>query len=658
MTACRLHSESLGIGPTPGELLRLLAGRDGLACLWGSWAGGGAILLSRPVRVLPAGADPAAALGDQPALIGADTGVVGGGWFGVIGYDADRTYLAFYDHLLRFGEDDGEWHFEALWSDERDVALRGAREELHALLRSRRGLAEPAWHAGRFAGPSIPEHLAAVEQAIELIRAGELYQVNICTRMGAPFEGTPAALFADAAARLRPAYAAFVDAGDFAVASLSPELFLRRRGDLATTSPIKGTVPRNRPASELRRSAKDAAENVMIVDLMRNDLGRVAETGSVHVDELLSIEAHPGVWHLVSTVTGRVHADDAALLRATFPPGSVTGAPKLRALEVIAELERSRRGAYTGAIGFASPSWGLELNVAIRTFEIAGNTIELGVGGGITVDSVPMLEWRECLHKAMPLLGALATSVTDKLATPEVPPTAAQLAGGLLETILAVHGVPVRLADHLARLDRSCRELYGTGIPPDLAARVRTACAVPGRAVVRVVVRRGEDPAVSVADAPSPPAPSDARVVTGRAGLWRHKWAARDYLEAAERDGGTPLFVSEDGTVLETSRGNVFLVLDDGTLVTPPLRDDLLPGVTRRALLDTARDLGRRTRLVSFGVEDVRTAAAVFWTSSVSGLVPVAALNGSDLRRRDDDLATLGMALGFERDPGGDQGER
>ena len=138
---------------------------------------------------------------------------------------------------------------------------------------------------------------------------------------------------------MRPAYGAFVDAGAYSVASLSPELFLRRRADEVTTSPIKGTVPREAGPQALRRSAKDAAENVMIVDLMRNDLGRVARTGTVHVADLLTVEPHPGVWHLVSTVTARVDGDDAALLRATFPPGSVTGAPKVRAMQAIADLE-------------------------------------------------------------------------------------------------------------------------------------------------------------------------------------------------------------------------------------------------------------------------------------------------------------------------------
>jgi len=234
-----------------------------------------------------------------------------------------------------------------------------------------------------------------------------------------------------------------------------------------------------------------------------------------------------------------------------------------------------------------------------------------------------------------------------------------QLAGGLLETILAVDGEPVRLADHLARLDRSCRELYGSGLPDDLAARVRAACTLPGRAVVRV---RAPEIEVDVAPAGPLPPRSDAYVVRGRRGLWRHKWADRAELAAAESTvlvnraalsrsndqnrSGVPLFVADDGSVLETSRGNVFLLLDDGTLVTPPLRDDVLPGITRRALLDLARDHGRPTRVAEFTVDDLHGAAATFWTSSLSGIVPIASVDGVPLPRRDAELSDLRVAVG------------
>ena len=205
-----------------------------------------------------------------------------------------------------------------------------------------------------------------------------------------------------------------------AVASFSPELFLSVHDGMIRTAPIKGTAPRAPGAvdsPELRASTKDAAENVMIVDLMRNDLSRVCRPGTVQVDELLSVQPAPGVWHLVSTVSGRLRpgTSTADVLTATFPPGSVTGAPKIAARQGIQELEGHDRGAYTGALGLVSPCAGTELNVIIRTFEIAGRDVQLGVGGGITVDSVPIREWYECLHKAAPLVAAAGSRLDHDL---------------------------------------------------------------------------------------------------------------------------------------------------------------------------------------------------------------------------------------------------
>jgi para-aminobenzoate synthetase/4-amino-4-deoxychorismate lyase len=650
---CRVVSEPLGPGAAPADVLRAAAGSAGLVGLSGSWAGGGALLTYEPLLLLPVGADPIAALDVMPTLDAADPDVVGGGWFGWLAYDGPSR-LAFHDHLLRYR--DGTWFFEALWSDERDALLQARREEAEALIA---GAAGGRWQVGTFGGADRAGHLAAVERAIELIRAGEIYQVNVCTRLATRFTGSSAGLFADAVETLQPAFGAYIDAGDRALAGFSPELFLRRRGRDVRTSPIKGTAPRDLTTGDgadvLRRSAKDAAENVMIVDLMRNDLGRVSTIGSVRAESLLDIEAHPGVWHLVSTVTGVLREDvgDADLLRATFPPGSVTGAPKARAGVVIADLEPGPRGAYTGAVGFVSPSWGAEFAVTIRSFEIAAGGIALGVGGGITADSVPMLEWRECLHKAAPLLGALGGSVSAAVSTPEHLPTADQLSGGVFETLLAVDGVVFRLADHLARLDRSIRELYGFALPPGTAERVRAAAAgtnsgsLRGRLAVRVVVRPESTGAglVAIAASPTaePPGPSELHTVRERSGLWRHKWTDRAYLAEREREG-PPLFVAEDGTVLETSRGNVFLVRADGGLVTAPLTDQLLPGVTRRAVLDLARDEGRPTDLRAFDLAELTTCAA-FWTSSLSLAVPIASVDGVRLPRADDVATGLSRRL-------------
>jgi para-aminobenzoate synthetase component 1 len=251
-------------------------------------------------------------------------------------------------------------------------------------------------------------HRDGVLSCLDAIGAGEVYQACVCTQFAGTVTGDPLDFFVDGVARTAPARAAYVAGAWGAVASLSPELFLRRRGAVVTSSPIKGTLPLDAWPSALRASPKEVAENIMIVDLVRNDLGRVAVTGTVTVPELLVVRRAPGVWHLVSTVSAQVPVElpTSALLDAAFPPASVTGTPKHRARQLISQWEQRRRGIYCGTVGFASPVAGCELNVAIRTveFDAAGRAV-LGVGGGITADSNPDAEWAECLHKAAPVVG-------------------------------------------------------------------------------------------------------------------------------------------------------------------------------------------------------------------------------------------------------------
>jgi para-aminobenzoate synthetase/4-amino-4-deoxychorismate lyase len=638
LAASRPRADDLGPGPSPADVLTALADEPGLACLWGSWlsTGTSVLIMSRP----QATSTDASALDVQPPVT-VDPSVVGGGWVGWLGYDAPNQ-LGFYDHLLRWDEDSDRWSFEALWSRRRSAALRKRRDQLRDLLASRPAVSPARAKLGQFSGPDRERHLAQVEAAVGLIRAGEIYQANICTRLGADFDGSTAdaaRLFAEAAHELRPRFGAFIAGPDRTILSLSPELFLRRARDEVRSEPIKGTWkrdpsdPADDGADRLRHSAKDVAENVMIVDLVRNDLGRVARPGSVRVEQLLSVVPHPGVWHLASTVTARLRADvgDVDLVAATFPPGSVTGTPKVRAQQAIADIEDGPRGVYTGAIGIAGPATGLLLSVAIRTFELAGGRIELGVGGGITADSVPELEWRECAQKAVPLLRALGSSPPAVFAEIAAEPPRDLVAGGLVETILAVDGRVLRLADHLARLDRSARELYGVGVPAALTPQVRAAAAgTVGRIMVRIVFR--PTGTIEVTSGPARPRPSSTVVrVVERPGVWRHKWADRSWLDqVAPGESATdgPLFVAADGTVLETARGNVFVLEHDGTLRTPPLRDDLLPGITRRAILDLARDRDWPTDIASFDVAALDAAAATFWTSSLSGVVAITEVDG------------------------------
>lgn len=251
-----------------------------------------------------------------------------------------------------------------------------------------------------WSAPDRAAHRAAVLDCLEAIRAGEIYQACLSTRLDGHLRGSPLALFSDLWRRTRARRAAYMQGPWGAVVSLSPETYLSRRDREVRSSPIKGTLPRSADPALLRASAKDVAENIMIVDLVRNDLGRTADPGSVTVPELLSVRDAPGVWHLVSTVAARTGVPHQELVATTFPPASVTGTPKLRARELIAGWESRARGLHCGAIGIAGPGV-LDLSVAIRTLEIAPDgRVELGVGGGITIDSDPDDEWDECVHKA------------------------------------------------------------------------------------------------------------------------------------------------------------------------------------------------------------------------------------------------------------------
>lgn len=263
---------------------------------------------------------------------------------------------------------------------------------------------------------SKQSYLAAVRKAKEYIRKGDIYQVNISQRFRAELSGDPFDLYMRLRASSPAPFGAYLNFGDMKLLSSSPERFLLKRGDYIETRPIKGTRPRGRSAAvdkaletELKNSAKDMAEHIMIVDLERNDLGRVCKYGSVRPTESMIIEKYANVFHLVSTVTGALNKgkDPIDCLTATFPGGSITGAPKIRSMEIIDELEDVRRSAYTGAVGYIGFDGNMDTSIVIRTFLIKGDEIYFQVGGGIVADSDPEEEYEETLHKAAGLMQAL-----------------------------------------------------------------------------------------------------------------------------------------------------------------------------------------------------------------------------------------------------------
>ena len=650
----------LDIGLEPVEVLRRFRGRDRLVALIGDWHHGEALIAFDPVRVLDG--HPFDDV-DLPAAT--QSGVFGGGWIGVWGYQlgrlveelpppADRPVpqpharVAFYDRVLRLT--DGVWWLEALPTS--PPAARHPRQRDLDDTDVLDALAEPAGPAefsvGTFAmTPSPDAHTASVARALEHIRAGDIFQVNLCARLEAPFAGDPLDLFCAGVEALAPAYAAFVDAPEGAVASFSPELFLRRTGDEVLSSPIKGTAPLDSDPDELTASAKNRAENVMIVDLMRNDLGRVCTPGSVRVPALVRAERH-AVWHLVSDVVGHLGPDvtDSDLLRATFPPGSVTGAPKVRAMEIAAELEPTAREAYTGAIGHVSAAAGLELNVAIRTFEISGDRVWLGVGGGIVADSTPEGELAECFVKARPLIEAvggrldLAAEAPDETVPPHVAVEArvdrADLSLGIFDTVLVVDGVASDVEAHVA----TARLVGQSGLRPDRPCRTRGGGASQGRRPARSPPaahrRRAARHRCPRPDdgAPDPrrcrrvgPRPAGHRGRAGPAQVDRSACARPARATGSARHDGDVLVLDDDGSVLETGRASVFLVHDDG-VHTPPLDGRILPGTARARVIDQLLEAGIPVIQRRLTTDDVARATEVFVTNALRGVVPVTSIEG------------------------------
>ena len=330
---------------------------------------------------------------------------------------APLLHAALYDWLLSYSYVEGRYELASWCRSPGELAAIAAEIEAWAaapvpgLIGSPPARAECDWSRERY--------LDAAQRALRYIAAGDIYQVNLAQRFVVSNPPAPAALFA-ALQRQHPVpFAAYVDGGDFVLVSNSPECFLALEGETLATCPIKGTRPRGtdraadqRLARQLETDAKERAEHVMIVDLERNDLGRVCRTGSVRVEELARVYTFPSLHHMVSRVAGTVRPGIglADILRATFPGGSITGAPKIRAMQIIDELEPVARGFYTGAVGFFNLAGDAVFNLAIRTAVAAADQVTYHAGGGIVADSVAEQEYEETLLKAQPFFAALMST--------------------------------------------------------------------------------------------------------------------------------------------------------------------------------------------------------------------------------------------------------
>jgi para-aminobenzoate synthetase/4-amino-4-deoxychorismate lyase len=469
------------------------------------------------------------------------------------------------------------------------------------------------------------ERIAAIQ---ELIRAGDIYQLNFTVPFGVRVRGDAAEVYARLRGRQPVEYGAFIHWREGRrVLSFSPELFFCVERDGVArrieSRPMKGTAARGRTTGEdreraewLRGDAKNRSENVMIVDLVRNDLGRLCEFGSVEVRDLFAVEKYPTLWQMTSRVTGVLRRDVgfAEIFRALFPCGSITGAPKVRAMQLAAQVEDGPRGVYTGAIGYFSADRTV-FNVAIRTLKLAGGEGKLGVGSGIVIDSDAREEYGECLLKAR-FLTAPAEEWPEEFS--------------LIESLLWGDGEFPLMELHLDRLEDSA-EYFGFGCEREAvkAALMEHARGfADGRArKVRLLLNADEEVQIAsevLGDVPRPKESVRVRIAARRTDprdpMLFHKTTHRRVYDQAFRTAveagfDEVLFLNTRGEVTEGAISNVFVEMD-GRWLTPPVECGLLAGVYRRHLLETMANVEERV----LRVEDLRNADAVYVCNAVRGL--------------------------------------
>ncbi len=561
------------------------------------------LLFVQPVRVLQAD------VADQvPALLQALDAALAAGYY-VAGYLTYEAGYALVPARLPIPEETGP------------LAWFGVYTQPHRLTAEAAAALLASTGSYRVQDMRVMLPLKAYRERIEvirtLIREGEVYQLNFTLPIFFRFEGDPVAFYRSLRRQQPVPYGAFLNTGDRFVLSLSPELFFRRKGERIVTRPMKGTMRRSWDPEEdralaevLQNDPKNQAENLMIVDLLRNDLSVCCQPGSVVVPQLFHVAAYPTLWQMTSTVEGTLQpgVGYAELFRAIFPSGSVTGAPKLRAMQHLRHLEPSHRGVYCGAIGYAAPGGEAVFNVAIRTLELIGSEGRLGVGSGIVWDSDPEAEYAECLLKSQFLHIAAEPFA-------------------LIETMRCVQGAIPLLEAHLDRLRRSAACF---GFPLDEAAlRVRlrqVAQALDPAQCWRLRLTLDEHGRVVLTSAvlePEPERPWQLCVAAWRLDaadpLRYHKTTRRAeyeaaYLKARAAGYDEVIFLNTRGEVCEGSRTNIFAQIE-GRLYTPPVHCGLLPGVYRAHVLSTRPEATEKV----LTLDDLRRAEALYVCNAVRG---------------------------------------
>ena len=525
---------------------------------------------------------------------------------------------------------------------------------------------------GLVSGFTKEAYLDAVKKIIQYLTAGDIYQANLAQRFETGFSGSAYALFLALFQRNPAPFFSFIQAGDHQIVSTSPERFLRQMGNQVETRPIKGTIARGttpeadkKNGEMLSSSTKDDAELTMIVDLMRNDLSKVTTHGSVEVVEHKRLEPYDNVFHLVSVVQGRLGAEKTGvdLLKACFPGGSITGCPKIRAMEIIDELEPVKRHVYTGAIGYISFYDTMDLSIAIRTATIRENRIFFSVGGGIVYDSDPHQEFQETLDKGQTIMETLIQGadghcekgprawVNGKMVDQDQAVVPADIPGfqygaGVFETIRVEKGSPVRLSAHIHRMCRSWQALFGTD-PPDITwsrvvdllvkenslhtgmAAVKIIMAAPGflAAFARPYRHRLETLGKTGLDLVTYPYPRHTPLADHKTLNYLFYDQAGRY--AKNNNGDEALILNPDQTVSETNTCNILVI--QGRQVIVPASSHALPGVTLAAVVSGLERQGYAAEYKPVPACDLASFSNVFLTNSLMGAVPVNHVDGKKI---------------------------
>lgn len=524
-----------------------------------------------------------------------------------------------------------------------------------------------------------PGYLRAVKAIKEYIRSGDVYQVNMSQRFSTGFQGNPFRMF-QSLYQCNPApFFAYIQAADHQIISTSPERFVHRNRDRVETRPIKGTRPRGntveedmRLRNELSESLKDDAELSMIVDLLRNDMGKVCRPGSVRVSAHKRIESYRNVYHLVSDIEGTLDSDmdSVDLLQATFPGGSITGCPKIRAMEIIDEMEPVRRHIYTGSIGYISFHDTLDLSIAIRTATVFKGKMLFSVGGGIVFDSNPLDEYAETLHKGKTLMGVLKDKISHSVSSPRVWINGAlvlreeaclpvsgyglQYGYGLFETIRAVNGRACFLQDHLRRFEHSWKALFDNDPPditwPDVFSQVLLANGLQnGVASIKLMAVKAEELSgffgshlVVMARAYthrlemlqsdglrllSYPEPRQTPLADHKTTNYLYYFLAGNW--AKENNADEALILNPDGSVSETNTAGLLVIC--GKTLIRPVSAHVLSGIMSARVREIFSKWGYAIVDQPLSIQDLHAADHVLATNALMGAVPVKSLDGKAL---------------------------